>query len=284
MSFAVIIIIAGILSTATILGIRFVIKNLINLAFTDQISGIPNRNRLQQLLKAKCFQNRFPGRHYSLIGIEILNFNNLNSNIGTENCDKVLKEAAERIKFFSSDITGRWSGSIFILSTEIYEIKALEEFCKTVLNILSEAYHINDRQVYVSFVLAVSRFPDDGSTTGKLTSNLISLLDRKSRSSGDILFHNDETTRKEKYIYAITEALNSSVFNMEFSLEYQPKISIKDGIYRSAEALVRWDNPVLGRISPNDFIPAAEECGMIRKLTLWIINKVFTDRMTFYIK
>ena len=280
-SFAGIILIAGILSTATIFGIRYVVKYLINLAFTDQITKIPNRNRLQQLLKKKCFKNRSPGSHYSLIGIEILNFNNLNSNIGTENCDKVLKEAAQRITLFSSDITGRWSGSIFIISTDIYNLKAVNEFCKTVLNVLSEAYLINSRLVYVNFVLAVSRYPDDGRDPDVITSNLISLLDRKSRSAGDILFHDEETIKREQYIYTITEALNSAVFDMEFSLEYQPKISIDDGKYRSAEALIRWDNPELGKIPPCDFIPAAEECGMIRKLTLWVIKKTFTDRMKF---
>ena len=249
-SFGAIIIIAGIFSTITILCIRIVIKHLINLAFTDQITGIPNRSRFQQLLKIKCYTNRQTEKNFSIIGIEILNFNNLNSNIGTENCDLILNEVSERISIFSSDITGRWSGSVFILSTAIYSTDALMEFCKSVLNILSEVYIINNRQVYVSFVLAVSRFPEDGNTSEKITSNLISLLDRKTRAAGDILFHDNSTIQKEQYMYRLTEALNSADFDREFSIEYQPKISIHDGKYRSAEALLRWVSPELGFISP----------------------------------
>ena len=280
-SFGAIIIIAGIFSTITILCIRIVIKHLINLAFTDQITGIPNRSRFQQLLKIKCYSNRQTEKNFSIIGIEILNFNNLNSNIGTENCDLILNEVSERISIFSSDITGRWSGSVFILSTAIYSTDALMEFCKSVLNILSEVYIINNRQVYVSFVLAVSRFPEDGNTSEKITSNLISLLDRKTRAAGDILFHDNSTIQKEQYMYRLTEALNSADFDREFSIEYQPKISIHDGKYRSAEALLRWVSPELGFISPGDFIPAAEDSGIIRKLTQWVIKRVLTDRVSF---
>ncbi len=280
-SFTFIIIVSGLLSTATIICIRKVIRSLINLAFTDQITGLPNRSNLEQLLKTKCFANKLTDKYFSLIGIEILNFNNLNNNIGTENCDMVLKEAAKRIISSGSDISGRWSGSVFMISADISEKKSLDFLCSSLLKDLSRVYRINNRNVYVNYAIAVSRFPHEGSTVSQLTGNLISLFDKKSKSPGDILYHDKKSVMKEQYIYRLTEALHKSEFDSEFHMEYQPKICISENRCCSAEALIRWINPELGIVSPGDFIPAAEESGIIRNLTKWIIRKVFSDRAHF---
>ena len=280
-SFMSLILIAGLLSIVTVLCISLLYRHLNKLAFLDQVTGLPNRNKLHEGIEARCSGIGHFDDHFSLIGVEILNFNNLNSNIGTKNCDTVLREVASRLESMSTDQTGRWSGSIFMSMGIFNTFEVIEAVCKRLLARLNEVYQIDTGQVFVQFVLAVSRYPEDGVTVETLTENVISLLDQKSRVPGDILFYNEENLKLEQYKFRLNDALNKASLDDEFFLEYQPKMSVADGRCSSAEALLRWSNGELGSISPSVFIPLAEEAGLIRRLTRWVIIRAFTDRVRF---
>ncbi len=277
-SFITVILIAGILSSLTIISIRILLKHLNELAFMDHVTHLPNRNRLHQMITTRSMYSNVHGHSFTLIGIEILNFNNLNSNIGTKNCDLILESVAERLTSAGNEITGRWSGSIFMQIINTSDKQSIIDSCMHMHKKLSKAYIVNSNSYFVSFVLAASVFPDDGRSAENLTENIISLLDRKDRSAGDILFHDTDHVLKEQKKFRINEALNRADFDREFSLEYQPKINIRNNRCSSAEALLRWTNISLGQVPPSDFIPVAEETGLIRKLTRWVIVKAFNDR------
>ncbi len=272
-------VIGAIGSLGIVFCINYLIQRLYQFAFLDQITGLANKNKLTEDISTKCLAGKYYKKEFSIIGIEILNFNSLNSNLGTKNCDLILKAVAGRLLKNSSTLTGRWSGSVFITLIDTSKKNLVDDYCNFLLESLSDFYKIEQGNVFVQFAAAVSIFPEDGFTIETHTENIMSLFDGKTLHHGDIVYHDNEAVEKKHQRFKITDELGKAKLNSELSLFYQPKMNISDSSCMSAEALLRWTNNKLGTVSPVDFIPAAEESGLIRNITRWVIKKAFNDRV-----
>lgn len=257
--------------------IEMMLRHLTRSAYADQVTGLPNRVKLDEALSAEL--SRGGRANLTLIGVKMLNFNRINAMIGTDQGDLLLSQVARRFDPVHKELLlcSRWSGSLFMLLTRSGDYDTLHSLVTRMRDMLSTPYDVSGRSVTVLFSLAVSRYPDDALTPRQLLSNVISMIDRSSNRSGEIIMFNEESLRMQQYHFKLTESLNRIVPDRDFTLVYQPKVRLVDGACIGAEVLLRWRDPVLGQIPPGIFIPLAEQSGHILRITRWVVSKTLQD-------
>ena len=258
-----------------------IIAHLSRQAFYDPVSGMPNRLKIENALRCDIDCHRTCRFDFSVIAIKVLNLNRVNTLLGTEGCDAILRETGSRLSSFGLEtrIVGRWSSSLFVLVADLHELQETEAFAESVLERLSAHYSVNGRSISVRFALAVSRYPEDSHSGNSIVDNAITLLDSGSAQSGEIRFFSEETLRLQQYRYSIIENLGNADFDRAFRLVYQPKVNIADRRCTGAEALIRWHDDQFGEVSPGVFIPMAEQSGLIRKITRWVVRRCVADAL-----
>lgn len=256
-----------------------IFKHLSRQAFHDQVSGLPNRLKIEESIKRDIAYYRGTRLEFSIIAIKMLNLNRVNTLLGTEGCDAILRESGSRLLSYGMETrtVGRWSSSIFILVSDLHDTREVELFASSLVESLTAPYTVNGRSITVNFALAVSRHPEDSNTGNSIVDNAISLLDSASIQTGEIRFFNEETLLLQRYRYTILDNLSKADFDRSFSLVYQPKVRISDRRCTGAEALIRWHDEQFGDVSPSVFIPMAEQTGFIRKITRWVIRRCVAD-------
>lgn len=142
---------------------------------------------------------------------------------------------------------------------------------------LAKPYVVQNGRSYIQLVSAVSRFPKDSSKSNKIVENVLALLDQEDMRPGNILFYNREYLKREQDRFRLVSSLNRADMDQDFHLVYQPKIDLNKRICVGAEVLLRWNSQELGEISPEIFIPLAEEIGLIQKITKWVIKTSFRE-------
>jgi EAL domain-containing protein (putative c-di-GMP-specific phosphodiesterase class I)/GGDEF domain-containing protein len=256
-----------------------IFKHLSRQAFNDPVCALPNRVKIEETVKRDMAYYRGARFEFSVIAIKMLNLNRVNTLLGTDGCDAILRETGERLKRFGmkTRIVGRWSSSIFVLLSDLHDSREVELFASSLLESLSEPYATGGRAITVSFALAVSRHPEDAAGGNTIIDNAISLLDSSAAQTGEIRFFSEETLTLQRYRYSILNNLSKADFDRSFRLVYQPKIRINDRKCKGAEALLRWHDDQFGDVSPAVFIPMAEQTGLIRKITRWVIRRCVAD-------
>ncbi len=256
-----------------------IFKHLSRQAFHDQTSGLPNRRKVEDTLKRDIAYFGGSKLEFSIIAIKMINLNRVNTLLGSEGCDAILRETGRRLQSFGVEtrIVGRWSSSIFILVSDLHETGDVELFSSALLETLCAPYAASGRMITVNFALAVSRHPEDSDAGASIVENAISLLDSSTVQPGEIRFFNEETLSLQRYRYAILDNLSNANFDRVFKLVYQPKVRISDRVCTGAEALIRWHDEQFGDVSPSVFIPIAEKTGFIRKITRWVIRRCVAD-------
>lgn len=245
------------------------------IAFTDTLTGVSNRTQLNEFIIS--FSKRRSG--FSLIGIKIMNLQKINSNLGSKSGDEYVKAIISRLNAYlkPNEILGRWSGSLIVLLSEGIIQADLRNRAEVLNSIIKDPYSINRGRISGQLITGISTFPRDTENPLQLVENVNFLLDNPNVLPGDIIFFEKIRLLNELEKYRIIEALNQAKFGNEFEIKFQPKIDLLTKKCVGAEVLLRWNNPILGKISPDRFIPLAEECGIIKSLTRWVINQSFRD-------
>ncbi|KOA18909.1 phytochrome-like protein cph2 [Clostridium homopropionicum DSM 5847] len=248
-------------------------EHINKLAFYDTITDLPNRSSLNiELKKLMLEEDKF-----SLVFIDIDNFKSINEAHGHSFGDELLKKVTERFKVFlnNSHKLYRWSGDEFIfLITNINSLKDIQEFIINIRKLLNTSIFIRGNELYITVSIGASIFPDDSKTPEELIQN------------ADIAMHYAKSIRKNNYkiynkqIYiqnlsklTLEQDLQDAVKNKHFKIAYQPQYDIKTESINGMEALVRWVTPDNRVISPADFIPIAEETGLIIPISEYVFEK-----------
>ena len=245
------------------------------LAHTDPITGLPNRNKFFEILNYQInFSNRYE-KEFALVFIDIDNFKHINDTLGHKTGDELIKKVGEYLHscIRGCDTVARLGGDEFtILITEINEIN-LEIVENRIFQKLSRKIPISDYELDVTLSIGVSLFPRDGTTSDILVKNAdIAMYNSKSNGKNKLSYFNqsmhDKLVKKIKLEHQLQKAYN----NKEFKLYFQPIINVKSNKLSSIEILLRWQNPERGLMSPGDFIMAVEETGLIIPLGEWILR------------
>ena len=250
------------------------------LAEHDGLTGLPNRNALQARLSATLDRVEASGEHLSLICIDLDHFKEANDLHGHLAGDAVLVEAARRLQdsinapSFAARLGGDEFVVVHIAEQDHDQATAASELAGTLLETLRESAWYEGQELTMAASLGVSLFPDDGRTGEALLANAdMALYRAKESGRGAYRFFKremDETIRERRNL---ARELRQAIIDEDLVVHYQPQARASDSQICGFEALVRWNHPTRGMIPPLDFIPLAEETGLIIPLGEWVLRK-----------
>ena len=251
------------------------------LAHYDALTGLPNRLLFMERLKQSIVMSRRKKASTALLFIDLDGFKKINDSLGHDAGDLLLQEVSLRLKkhMRESDTVCRLGGDEFTIIIEGYShINDIVIVVSKILKELAHAVHLGERKVYITASIGISLYPDDGQDIQSLVKNAdTAMYAAKDRGKNCYNFYDIEMNRKTLERLSLEGCIHRAYENSDFLMYYQPKIDLKDGSVYGAEALMRWNHPTAGFISPEQFIPLAEEIGMIIPIGEWVIRQVCHD-------
>jgi len=244
----------------------------------DSLTKIPNRVFFFEKLNDLIKMNKTHNKKGALIYIDIDNFKTLNDNLGHDFGDIILKLFSQLL---TNLICGygelaRLGGDEFvILIHEFKDIKKIEEICNKIHECIRAPFEVMDNSSYITVSLGVAVFPDDSSDINELL-KFCDFAMYKSKLKGRNMCTFFDKQLSETYFrkLLIESELKNSIINNELHIVYQPQINALNNEIIGIEALLRWNNNKLGNVSPNEFIPIAENIGYITQIGNWVLDKV----------
>jgi diguanylate cyclase (GGDEF)-like protein len=245
-------------------------------AHHDQLTGLPNRTLFMDRLFQSIKQNKRNQTKLALLFIDLDNFKQINDSLGHDAGDEVLKIMAKRLlaKIRDSDTLARLGGDEFtLILNDIVDDNTVVDIVEKLLQVTQEVMEISSEQFYATFSIGISIYPNDGESVEDLLKNADAAM-YKAKESGrnNYEYYTQEMTEKAMRRVKIEADLRKAIENEEFLVYYQPQIEASDGSIIGMEALVRWNHPQNGLISPVEFIPLAEETGFIIEIDKFVMQ------------
>ena len=251
-------------------------KRIETLAYTDALTGLPNRLMLTQRINTALKTIRRTGGTFSVMFIDLDRFKNINDSMGQAFGNRVLIEAAQRILqgLREVDILSRVGGDEFVAFLQECDAFGAEIVARRILQLLSEPFMLEAVKFSLGCSIGVAMYPADGRTID----DLIQCADTamacvKDRGRGNFRFYQPQMNVDLLSRVKMDHAMRQALIQGQFRLHYQPQISLCDGSLLGAEALIRWTDPEMGNVSPATFIPLAEESGFIINIGNWVMEE-----------
>jgi diguanylate cyclase (GGDEF)-like protein/PAS domain S-box-containing protein len=249
----------------------------------DKLTGLFNRSYFHQLLNQ--FQDHKPlaVNNYAVCVLNLDRFKSVNESLGIEVGDQLLKDLSARLSNFSDPVrqVARMSSDEFALIIE-YE-KDQDKLNLTLANLLSEIsrpFLVGDHELIVTASMGVC-FVQEGNLTQLLNQAIAAMNQARYKGGNNFQFYHQKLATTPLERLQLEKAMRKAIVNHEFSVDYQPKLNLLTGIIDSVEALVRWMHPQKGVIAPEDFIPLAEETGLISAIGEQVLNKACSEAATW---
>jgi diguanylate cyclase (GGDEF)-like protein/PAS domain S-box-containing protein len=251
--------------------------HILHQAHFDALTGLPNRflalDRLSQLIN-EAHRNK---RRVAVLFLDLDDFKKINDTLGHETGDKLLTEAASRLQSVvrDTDTVGRLGGDEFIiLIGGLLEPSNVQYAADALCNKFTEAFAIDNRELVLTASIGISIYPDDGENLSELLRNAdTAMYHSKELGRNTYSYFTDEMNQGVSRRLLLEEQMHGALNRGEFRLCYQTKVEIKSGRITGTEALLRWCNPVLGDVSPIEFIPIAEDTGMIVNIGKLVVTE-----------
>ena len=242
----------------------------------DTLTGLPNRQMFHNRLEEEVKKAARTESLLCLMFLDLDNFKQVNDSLGHSMGDLLLKETARRIGCCvrDSDAIARLGGDEFtVILPDLSSFQDAEEIAKNIINELALPFHLYDEVVHISTSIGITLFPNDAETADDLIKNADHAMYQAKRDN----YHAFRffTQSMQDAILArstLISALRNAIENNEFVLHYQPIFHLSTGKIIKLEALIRWQHPTDGMISPLAFIPLAEETGLINEIGEWVFS------------
>ncbi|KOP83933.1 diguanylate cyclase [Bacillus sp. FJAT-21945] len=245
------------------------------MAFHDQLTGLLNRRALLADLDKYILDAKKVGNEFALLSIDLDRFKYLNDTLGHIFGDEILKKVAERLCEFrhKNYSVYRQGGDEFIILLPHADRGKARRFAQSILARFTSSFYLHSKEYYITPSIGVSMYPNDGNNAEALIKNADEALFRvKEKGKAHFQFYRSEMNSIINNVVELETFLRKAIDKNELTLYYQPQIDLKTMKITSYEALLRWNNHELGFISPADFIPLAEDTGLIIPIGAWVIE------------
>ncbi|SES33202.1 GGDEF domain-containing phosphodiesterase [Psychrobacillus sp. OK032] len=255
-------------------------KEMEELTLTDSLTNMMNRNTFYEQLEG-LIEKSTNNTEYAMLVIDLDRFKQINETLGNEVGDLLLTEVANRINSIvrCNDLVSRYGGDEFLVTiTNLEYQKEALHFANELNKLLNKPFHINGREIYITSSIGISFYPQDGIEV----ETLIQKADKamyfaKQNGRNQYAFYFDELQTDAERLLLLESELRKAIKQKAFDVHYQPKVSLDTLQIIGVEAPVRWTNNTLGVVSPAEFIPYAEDTGLIIPLSEVILEKVCMD-------
>jgi len=251
-------------------------KHVKQLAYHDPLTGLPNRTHLMQQLRLMLNRAQLEEKKVAILFLDLDRFKMINDTLGHDAGDLLLKAVSERIRrcVRSQDFIARLGGDEFTVILEgITELDAVSKIAAKICDTLSQPFVFLQQKMFVTTSVGISVFPQDGQDIGALMKHADSAMFRAKEQRNNYCFYvegmEDEIARRME----VERELRHAIQDDELCLFYQPKMDFSTGEMIGAEALIRWQHPRRGLLSPDMFIPMAEESGLINQIGDWVLER-----------
>jgi diguanylate cyclase (GGDEF)-like protein/PAS domain S-box-containing protein len=243
----------------------------------DFLTGLPNRMLLNERISQAIIIAQRYSRQVSVLFLDLDGFKHINDSLGHPMGDKLLQSIAKRLVdcVRGSDTVSRQGGDEFVvLLAEVQQPEAAVAMASRILRAVAQAHSVDCHVLHVTASIGVSVYPDDGLDAEALIKNAdTAMYQAKENGRQGFQFFKPVMNARAVERQSLEQSLRRALERQEFELHYQPKINLKTGVIVGVEALLRWSHPIRGALSPAQFIPIAEDCGVILPIGNWVLRQ-----------
>ncbi|MBR0828999.1 GAF domain-containing protein [Bradyrhizobium manausense] len=255
------------------------------LASHDSLTNLPNRETFNGLLREAIDEAHRHERRFAVLFIDLDRFKVINDSLGHEAGDLLLLEVANRLRkaLRASDVVARLGGDEFVvILDQCGDIDDVQHIATELLAALGQPMELAGHECHTTASIGIAMYPANGADAQTLTKNadMAMYLAKEDGKNGFRFFSKEVKTQSIERL-SLESALRRALEREQFSLHYQPKVDMETGQITGVEALLRWTHPELGSVSPAQFIPLAEETGLIVPIGRWVVKEACAQAMAW---
>lgn len=253
-------------------------EQILRLAHYDPVTDLPNRTLFLDRLDYEIKKSHRANKPLALMFIDLDHFKEINDTLGHDVGDLLLRDAALRLRSCvrETDTVARMGGDEFtVILSELDDAETVQRVAQAILTRLAEPFRIDNEIAYVSASIGITVYPQDGTRLEQLLKNADqAMYAAKHQNRNCYRYFTPSMQEAAQARVRMANELRQAIAAHQFDIHYQPIVDLTDGSIAKAEALIRWRHPQLGDISPNEFIPIAEDTGLIVDIGNWVFHEV----------
>jgi len=246
----------------------------------DALTNLPNRFYFMKTLEKEIITSTKKQKELAIFFLDLDGFKKINDTLGHEIGDKVIIETAKRLRdtLRKKDIVSRLGGDEFTIMMRIFDSTEIAVTARRIIDVVKQPMYIDQHIIETSTSIGVSISPQDSTTAGKLLQYAdTAMYKAKHKNGNNFQFYTSDLTAKLQASLEMEKELRRALKEVSFEIYYQPQMNILTKEIIGVEALVRWNHPTLGKLSPDHFIPLLNKEGLIVEFDLWVMRTAIQE-------